>query len=81
MVYVFVAYPILRKEALTEAHDGICSAHQLGPKLQDRLRRLGYYWPMMIAHTVQYAKQCKACQIHADFIHQPPVLLHPIVAS
>ncbi|XP_020245255.1 uncharacterized protein LOC109823389 [Asparagus officinalis] len=33
------------KEALKEAHDGICGAHQPGPKLWDQLRRLGYYWP------------------------------------
>jgi len=34
----------------------------------------------MIADTVKYAKRCKACQIHADFIHQPLELLHPKVA-
>ncbi|XP_020266607.1 uncharacterized protein LOC109842106 [Asparagus officinalis] len=31
------------KEALKEAHGGICGAHQPGPKLWDRLRRLDYY--------------------------------------
>jgi len=35
----------------------------------------------MIADAVEYAKKCKACQIYADFIHQPPELLHPTVAS
>ena len=35
----------------------------------------------MIADAIQYAKRCKACQIHADFIHQPSELLHPTVAS
>ena len=30
-------------EVLKEAHDGICGAHQPGPKLKDRLHRLGYY--------------------------------------
>ena len=35
----------------------------------------------MIADVVEYARRCKACQIHADFIHQPPELLHPTVAS
>ena len=66
---------------LKEAHDGICRAHQLDPKLKDRLHRLGYYWLTMIADVVKYAQRCKACQIHADFIHQPSELLHPIVAS
>jgi len=66
---------------LKEAHDGICEAHQPGPKLKDRLHRLGYYWPTMIADAIQYARRCKSCQIHADFIHQPPELLHPTVTS
>ena len=34
----------------------------------------------MIANVVEYAKS-KACQIHADFIHQPLELLHPTIAS
>ena len=69
------------KEVLKEAQDGICGAHQPGPKLKDRLRRLGYYWSMMITDAVQYAKQCKAFQIHIYFIHQPLELLHHTVAS
>ena len=35
----------------------------------------------MIADAIQYARRCKACQVHADFIHQPSELLHPTVAS
>jgi len=35
----------------------------------------------MIADAVEYAKSCKAYQIHANFIHQPPELLHSMVAS
>ncbi|XP_020255943.1 uncharacterized protein LOC109832885 [Asparagus officinalis] len=31
------------QEALREAYDGACGAHQPGPKLWDRLRRIGYY--------------------------------------
>ncbi|XP_074300041.1 uncharacterized protein LOC141631243 [Silene latifolia] len=34
-------------EAIHEAHSGICSAHQSGPKLHDRVKRMGYYWPTM----------------------------------
>ncbi|KAJ6850213.1 uncharacterized protein M6B38_265620 [Iris pallida] len=69
------------KQILREAHDGVCGAHQPGPKLQDRIRRMGYYWPSMIADAVDYARRCKACQIHADFIHQPSEFLHSTVAS
>ena len=66
------------QEALQDAHDGIYGAHQPGPKLKDRLHRLGYYWPTMIADAIQYARRCKACQVHADFIHQSStrLLLH-----
>jgi len=35
----------------------------------------------MIANTVKYAKRCKACQIHADFIHQPLEMLHPTATT
>ena len=35
----------------------------------------------MIVDAIKYAQRCKACQIHTDFIHQPPELLHPTVAS
>lgn len=56
-------------EVINEVHDGIYRTHQPGPKLQDRVQRLGYYWPTMMADAVDYAKRCKACQIHADFIH------------
>jgi len=69
------------QEVLKEAHDGICGAHQSGPKLKDGLHRLSYYWPTMIADVIKYAQRCKACQIYADFIHQPPELLHPTVTS
>jgi len=57
------------QEVLKEAHDGICGAHQPAPKLKDRLHRLGYYWPTMVADAIKYAQRCKAYQIHADFIH------------
>ena len=69
------------REDIKEAHNGICGAYQPVLNLKDRLHKLGYYWPVMIADTVQYERQCKACEIHVDFIHQPPELLHPTVAS
>jgi len=54
---------------LKEAHDGMCGVHQSSPKLGDRLRRLGYYWPKMIPDAIACAKQCHTCQVHGDFIH------------
>ena len=69
------------QEVLKEAHDGVCGAHQPGPRLKDRLHRLGYYWATMIADAIKYTQRCKAYQIHIDFIHQPPELIHPTVVS
>ena len=34
----------------------------------------------MVADAIKYAHRCKAYQIHADFIHQPPELLQLTVA-
>ncbi|KAK3011678.1 hypothetical protein RJ639_010858 [Escallonia herrerae] len=53
-------------QAMDEAHSGVCGAHQSGPKLHFRIKRMGYHWPTMF---------------HANFIHQPPEPLHPTVAS
>ena len=69
------------REALNEVHSGTCGSHQSGPKLHMHLKRMGYYWPTMVADSVNFAKKCNVCQIHADFIHQPPEPLHPTVAS
>ena len=68
-------------EALKEAHAGICGAHQAGPKLAAQLKRIGYYWPSMVQDSVNYARSCKACQLHGDFIHRPPLPLHPTSLS
>ena len=64
------------QKVLKEAYDDMCEAHQPGPKLGDRLRRLGYYWPKMIPDANTYAKRCHVCQVHSDFIHQALGYLH-----
>ena len=66
---------------MEEVHSGICGAHQSGPKLHIQVRRMGYYWPTMVKDCMEYAQKCQACQFHANFIHQPPELLHPTIAS
>ncbi|XP_070042515.1 uncharacterized protein [Nicotiana tomentosiformis] len=67
-------------QALQEAHSGVCGSHQSGPKLHFHIKRMGYYWPMMVKDFLDYARRC-ACQFHANFIHQPPEVLHLTVAS
>ncbi|XP_074265756.1 uncharacterized protein LOC141588200 [Silene latifolia] len=68
-------------EAMHEAHSGICGAHQSGPKLHDRVKRMGYYWPTMVQDCMDFAKKCEPVGFYANFIHQPPEPLHPIVSS
>ncbi|KAK4409608.1 hypothetical protein Sango_0033800 [Sesamum angolense] len=68
-------------QAMEEAHSGICGAHQSGPKLHFRIKRMGYYWPTMVKDCMDYARRCQACQFHANLIHQQPEPLHPTVAS
>ena len=60
------------EETLKEVHAGLCGAHQAGPKLYDQIKRLGYYWPTMVADTMQFAKRCQQCQVHGDYVHMPP---------
>jgi len=35
----------------------------------------------MVQDAIKFAKACEACQIHGDFIHQPPQLPHPSILS
>ena len=42
---------------------------------------LGYYWPTMIADSIQFAKKGRECQIHGDYIHQPRTYQHPTTVS
>lgn len=42
---------------------------------------MGYYWPMALTDCHKHAKKWKIQQLHDDFIHQPPVPLHPTVTS
>ena len=58
--------------ALHEAHSGTCGAHQSGAKLHFQIKRMGYYWSTMVKDSMDYAKRCQACQLHANYIHQPP---------
>ncbi|KAL0434266.1 UNVERIFIED_CONTAM: hypothetical protein Slati_2760900 [Sesamum latifolium] len=66
-------------KATTEVHSRVCGAHQSGSKLYFRIKRMGYYWLTMIKNCSEYAKKCESCQLHANFIHQPPEPLHPTV--
>ena len=65
---------------MEDAHASVRGAHQLGPKLHDRVKRMGYYWPTMVCDCIDFAKRCDTCQLHANFIHQPLEPLLPTIA-
>ncbi|KAG9442454.1 hypothetical protein H6P81_018308 [Aristolochia fimbriata] len=67
-------------QVLKETHGGIYGAHQAGPKLYLQVKRLGYYWTTMLRDATKMARTCRPCQLHADYIHQPPESLHPTIA-
>ncbi|KAI3469664.1 hypothetical protein Pfo_026327 [Paulownia fortunei] len=54
-------------QAIEEAHSGICGAHQSGPKLHFRIKKMGYYWPTMWVEAIPL-KEVKKENV-ADFIH------------
>ncbi|KAL0437699.1 UNVERIFIED_CONTAM: hypothetical protein Sradi_0477800 [Sesamum radiatum] len=45
-------------QAMEEAHFGLCSAHQSGPKLHFCIKRIGCYWPTMAKDCTDYARRC-----------------------
>ena len=49
---------------MEEAHSGVCGAHQSSPKLYHWIKRMGYYWPIMVKDCMDYAKHMK----HASFM-------------
>jgi Integrase zinc binding domain len=69
------------KQVMKEIHYGLYGAHQSRPKMKIKIKRMGYYWPAMVANCEDHAKKCRICQIHGTFIHQASNSLHPTVAS
>ncbi|XP_070667423.1 uncharacterized protein [Malus domestica] len=45
-------------QAITEVHEGICGAHQLGRKMRWLLCRHGYFWPSILKDCIEYARRC-----------------------
>lgn len=58
-------------EALKEAHDGVCWAHKLGPKLGNRIQRMRYYWPGMMSNAITYAKHAMCAKFMGTLCTNP----------
>jgi ribonuclease HI len=57
------------EQVMKEIHSGLCRAHQSGPKMKLKIKRMRYYWPTMVADCEDHAKKWRMCQIHGPFIH------------
>ena len=44
--------------AMAKVHEGICGTHQSSRKMKWLLRRVGFYWPDMVADCFKYYKGC-----------------------
>ncbi|XP_024177908.1 uncharacterized protein LOC112183806 [Rosa chinensis] len=52
------------KRLMREVHEGVCGAHQAGPKMRWLIRRHGYYWPSILKDCIAFAKDCPDFQAH-----------------
>ncbi|GKV50000.1 hypothetical protein SLEP1_g56718 [Rubroshorea leprosula] len=66
-------------QMLSDVHDGICGAHQVGIKMRWLIRRHGFFWPSVLKDCIAYAKGCKSCQIHGPLQRVPASELNSIV--
>ena len=66
-------------EAIAQVHEGLCSAHQSGIKMRWLLRRHGVYWPTILKHCIEYAKECQECKKHGPLKHLPTVDLQYMI--
>ncbi|XP_043700029.1 uncharacterized protein LOC122650699 [Telopea speciosissima] len=64
---------------MAEVHEGICGAHQAGPKIRWLIMRYGYHWPSMMSDCVKYAKRCWACQTHGPVQCLPMAEFNPVL--
>jgi hypothetical protein len=67
------------KIVMGEVHEGIYGMHQSAPKMKWLLRRVGFYWPTMIADCFRYYKGCEECQKFGNIQMVPTATLHPII--
>ncbi|XP_074315014.1 uncharacterized protein LOC141651192 [Silene latifolia] len=78
--YLRCLEPQEAEEILSEIHEGHCGNHKGGRSLASKVLRTGYFWPTLRADCLEFSSKCKACQIHAPYIHQPSEELHSISA-
>jgi hypothetical protein len=61
------------KVAMGEVHEGMCGTHQSAHKIKWMLKRVGFYWPTMVADCFKYFKVCEVCQHFWDVQIAPAI--------
>jgi hypothetical protein len=67
------------KVAMGEVYEGLCGTHQSTHKMCWMWKRVGVYWPTMLAHCFKYHKGCEACQKFGVIQAVPASVLHHII--
>ncbi|XP_020681907.1 uncharacterized protein LOC110099160 [Dendrobium catenatum] len=44
-------------KVVIKVHEGLCGAHQSGPKMTAKINRMGYYWRAMVRDYIDHAKR------------------------
>jgi len=65
--------------AISDTHSGACGSNQAGHKIIWLLFRQGVYWPTMLKDSIEFAKGCQECQLHAGIQRVFASELHSIV--
>ncbi|GKU89762.1 hypothetical protein SLEP1_g3857 [Rubroshorea leprosula] len=64
---------------MSDVHNGICGAHQAWIKMRWLIQRHDFFWPSILKDCINYAKGCRACQLHSPLQRALASELHPIV--
>jgi hypothetical protein len=68
-------------KVLKELHDGPIGGHFMGNTTDQKIPRVGYYWPTLFRDAHTYARNCKTCQISMGRENRATVPLQPVVIS
>ncbi|MBW1279614.1 hypothetical protein KYD79_27975, partial [Escherichia coli] len=56
---------------MAETHEGEGGNHSGGRTLAMKIKKLGFYWPAMIADCAAHPRNCEKCQRHGSMINSP----------
>ena len=68
------------KKIVYEIHEGACGTHASRHVMTRQIMRAGYYWMTLESDCITYVRKCHKCQIYADKIHVPPIVLNVMVS-